>query len=297
MTTRTLPETRLWLGAPWVFLLLAAACSPAERNFGAGGGGAGAASSSGSGQGGACSDTTSVTNCGACGHDCTKLPNVDPSAIGCVAGACFVPPNACTMGFAHCSQNPDDGCEANVVNDNVNCGACGSKCFLGQLCGASKCTENQVSCVLTGTCAQAFCNDLGHYSVTKEIVVDLQKARTLWQRNASTTTMDFATATAYCGQLSLEGITGWRVPSTTELSSITYKAGGLNGCPANYCNPSIDQAAFGNTVSDEYWTLTVYMAGINFCVSFCDGRSTPWKEDVATLHYVRCVHDPVDPSP
>jgi hypothetical protein len=218
---------------------------------------------------------------------------VDPTAIGCVGGACSIPTNGCATGYEHCTQNPDDGCETHTLDDNANCGKCGDACLIGQLCGASTCNENQVSCVITGTCAQAFCNDLGHYSVTQEIVVDLQKNRILWQRNAPANTMDFATATTYCDKLALEGISGWRVPSSAELGSITYKAGGLQGCPSNYCSPSIDQAAFLGTVSDEYWTSSVYMPGIDFCVSFCDGRSTPYKEDVTSLHYVRCVHDPV----
>lgn len=289
-----------------LLLGVAAACSPAPRNFGSGGGGGGPSSSSASGQGGnqassshssgsgTCVDTTTATNCGVCGHDCTTLPNVTPASVTCVGGMCSIPAGGCQTNFAHCTQNPDDGCETNVTKDNANCGGCGSACLIGQLCGASKCTENQLSCVNSGTCAQAFCNDLGHYSVTPEIVVDLKTNRTLWQRHAYPKTLDYAGATSYCAGLALEGVTkGWRVPTSAELGAITYKAGGLNGCPANYCNPAIDQAAFLDTVVDEYWTSSAYMPGINYCVSFCDGRSSPWKEDVTSLHYVRCMHDPL----
>lgn len=307
MTTYLVRRTRLVLGASVLALALPAACSPPQRNFGSGGGGAGS-TSSGSGQGGSgvaaqtsvsstasgVCDTKTVTDCGSCGHDCTKLSNVDPNKVGCDAsGSCVVPPAACDTGYAHCSQSVDDGCEVHTDADSDNCGVCGKACFIGQLCGASMCNENQVSCVLTGTCAQAFCNDLGHYSVTKGIVVDLKTNRTLWQRTAFPNTMDYATAVKSCDSLVIEGVDHWRVPTSAELGAIVYKAGGLNGCPSNYCSPCLDQAAFLGTQSEEYWTSSPYMAGINYCVSFCDGRSSPWKEDVTSSHFVRCVHDPV----
>lgn len=307
MAMRTLRGTRLWFLASAGILSLAAACSPTQRYFGAGGGGGTSTSSGGQGGtqpsgstsgSGACAEVTSVSNCGACGNDCTKLPNVNPAGVACVAGACSVPADACADGFAHCSQKVEDGCETDIVKDEANCGACGKQCLLGQLCGAKTCTENEVSCVLTGTCVQAFCNDLGHYSVTKDIVVDLKVNRTLWERDTPKTTMNYAAAQTYCANLSLVGVpSGWRVPTSGEIATILYKNGGLNGCPASYCSPALDQSAFLDTVSDEYWTSSPYMPGLNYCMSFCDGRSSPYKEDVTSAHYVRCVHDPLPVPP
>ena len=89
------------------------------------------------------------------------------------------------------------------------------------------------------------------------------------------------------------GIAGWRLPSGAELHSIVLNAGGLQGCSPPYCAPATDQAVFGGTLVDEYWTSDPYMADSHFCVSFCDGRSTPYKELDTSTHLVRCMHDPL----
>jgi len=65
-------------------------------------------------------------NCGACGHDCTSLPNVAGS-VTCSGGACVFDASACTPGFAHCAGSPDLGCETNLATQS-NCGACGNAC-------------------------------------------------------------------------------------------------------------------------------------------------------------------------
>lgn len=273
----------------------ASTSSMSSSNAGSGGSvSASTANSTGSTGGApACADTTVPQDCGACGHDCTKLPNVVSAAVTCSAGVCAYPNGACASDYAHCSANADDGCETKVLDDPANCGACKQACLVGQLCGANKCTENQVTCATAGTCPQAFCNDPGHYSVTPGITVDIVKNRRLWQRTGSPMTMDNPTAVNYCGSLNIEGITGWRLPTQSELGSIVFKAGLLQGCPAKYCSPAVDQASFLGTVSDLYWTSTPYMDFAFYCVNFCDGRTTPWKEDATALHYVRCVHDPL----
>jgi hypothetical protein len=68
-------------------------------------------------------------NCGACGHDCTTLPNVKPGATGirCVSRVCSIPAAACVSGYAHCSAQPDDGCEANLTEART-CGSCTNPC-------------------------------------------------------------------------------------------------------------------------------------------------------------------------
>src|SRR5205085_8292458 len=65
-------------------------------------------------------------NCGACGHDCTKLPNVSASRVRCAAGVCDVS-GACTSGHDHCTTNPDDGCETDLSGP-AHCGGCGMVC-------------------------------------------------------------------------------------------------------------------------------------------------------------------------
>jgi hypothetical protein len=69
----------------------------------------------------------SPTACGACGHDCTQLPHVSGAGITCNAGACTIPASACAAGFAHCSSQPDDGCEADL-SQPAHCGSCSTTC-------------------------------------------------------------------------------------------------------------------------------------------------------------------------
>lgn len=66
-------------------------------------------------------------NCGKCGHACTNLPNVQ-GTVSCKNGVCSVPALSCAPGYAHCTSNPDDGCETKI-SEPENCGGCGKKCF------------------------------------------------------------------------------------------------------------------------------------------------------------------------
>jgi hypothetical protein len=83
----------------------------------------------GSAPDGACGSASDPKNCGVCGHDCTALPGVKPSAPGveCRAGICYVPPSACTTSYGHCSSRADDGCETYLL-DPQTCGSCTAKC-------------------------------------------------------------------------------------------------------------------------------------------------------------------------
>lgn len=65
-------------------------------------------------------------NCGTCGHDCTTLPGVAASSVTCVGGRCNVA-GACSTGRAHCTANPDDGCETDTTTA-AHCGSCATKC-------------------------------------------------------------------------------------------------------------------------------------------------------------------------
>lgn len=80
-----------------------------------------------------------VKNCGACNAQCSNKPN---GAAECVNGACGL--GACDAGFADCDNNPDTGCEKDVLTDPKNCGGCGVTCGSG-ICEngscASKCNK------------------------------------------------------------------------------------------------------------------------------------------------------------
>jgi hypothetical protein len=92
--------------------------------------------------GGVCADTSSsVTNCGSCGHVCNGS-NGTPS---CVAGQCEI---TCNPGFANCDGNPNNGCETNLNTSVLNCGSCGHICSFPHATPA--CTA--------GACIIAACN-------------------------------------------------------------------------------------------------------------------------------------------
>ncbi|MBN9163262.1 MAG: hypothetical protein BGO98_32770 [Myxococcales bacterium 68-20] len=86
---------------------------------------------------GECADISSdPLNCGACGVLCggtaeTKLNE-------CRYGVCT---QVCGKGQADCNGNPADGCEVNVDQDPLNCGACGKVCdaVSGQACVGGQC--------------------------------------------------------------------------------------------------------------------------------------------------------------
>lgn len=89
-----------------------------------------------SGNGCETSTATDAANCGACDTICSA-----PNAMGqCQAGACSV--GQCNAGFANCDANAVNGCEAILLTDPNNCGACGNKCNAFQTCSNGTCKNN-----------------------------------------------------------------------------------------------------------------------------------------------------------
>jgi hypothetical protein len=70
--------------------------------------------------------TNDVHNCGTCGHDCTRLPNVTGTVTCGTDGTCTYDATSCAPGYGICSTTPDDGCVA--INTQAQCGACGKAC-------------------------------------------------------------------------------------------------------------------------------------------------------------------------
>ena len=76
-------------------------------------------------------------NCGGCGFVCS---NLNMANRACGGGTCN---GACNAGFADCNANKlADGCEANINNDVLNCGSCGTTCStnnVNRACGGGTC--------------------------------------------------------------------------------------------------------------------------------------------------------------
>jgi hypothetical protein len=83
-------------------------------------------------------------NCGACGAICT----VPHATAACVNGQCAI--GICDSGWTDCNDDPTDGCEANLQNDPMNCGACGMECV-----GQGTCVEGSCS---SGCDAKGYAN-------------------------------------------------------------------------------------------------------------------------------------------
>jgi len=95
-------------------------------------------------------------HCGACGNDCSLLPNVSAAGLGCKAGHCAY---QCAGDYADCADS-GTGC-AMSLQSTSHCGACGSSC--GNAAPACASTDaGGFACTLvcpsattncTGTCA------------------------------------------------------------------------------------------------------------------------------------------------
>jgi hypothetical protein len=85
--------------------------------------------------------SSDVNNCGKCGDPCGTANTSPANPPLCMAGKCTF---ACKLTFKHCSAVNATGCETNVDNDPLNCGACGHSC-LGGACKLQKCEPFQLA--------------------------------------------------------------------------------------------------------------------------------------------------------
>lgn len=101
--------------------------------------------------GGACVKLASdVSNCGGCGQACRTPSN---GSVACAGGQCII--GSCNAGFADCDRLVDDGCEAAIATDPLNCGQCGAACSAEQ---------NGVPICSNGTCSSSCAPGYAHCS-------------------------------------------------------------------------------------------------------------------------------------
>jgi hypothetical protein len=121
----------------------------------------------------------------------------------------------------------------------------------------------------------------GRYTITAGTVYDT-KTQLTWQQTAPVATFTQSAGATYCSStLSLNGVTGWRLPTIKELTSII---------DFSLYGPAIDPTAFPGTKQAFYWSATPYpaQAGQGWILDFTEGA---WGTNATTAsNYVRCVH-------
>ena len=103
-----------------------------------------------------------VNNCGVCGLTCASAPiNAVPA---CDWGTCSY---ICGTNFGDCDANPANGCERDLRNSTLHCGACNHYCPSGQVCNTGTCSPCPLGTVAcNGACidpktSQTHCGAFG----------------------------------------------------------------------------------------------------------------------------------------
>jgi hypothetical protein len=110
-----------------------------------------------------------------------------------------------------------------------------------------------------------------------------------WQRGTAPATMNSDDAQAYCAMLSLDGLTGWRLPTIRELGSLYDET--------QYTVPLYNTATFALASGDEYWSSTPdskARVGWQLYTMYFGGDSSVLTEGTpasgtAAAELVRCV--------
>ncbi|MEI8255303.1 MAG: hypothetical protein WCJ30_06470, partial [Deltaproteobacteria bacterium] len=92
--------------------------------------------------------SSTVSDCGVCGHACAFAG----ATSECRSGVCAL--SACSAGFADCDADPANGCEIDLRTTASSCGSCGNACvFAGAgavcvsgLCALGPCTAGFADC-------------------------------------------------------------------------------------------------------------------------------------------------------
>lgn len=123
-----------------------------------------------------------------------------------------------------------------------------------------------------------------HYVVSGNNVVTDANTGLMWEKSGAATMKTWTEATAYCQNLSLDGISDWRLPTFLELATIVHYG---------QVNPAIDASNFPGSQSDNYWSATtkpVTGGEGAIIVNFAYGESQPLI--MSSTAFVRCVHGP-----
>lgn len=126
----------------------------------------------------------------------------------------------------------------------------------------------------------------GRYTVNGGTVID-SKTKLTWQQTPASSTMNLASAQAYCASTSVSaalGGTGWRVPTLKELMTLVDTSVPVPG-------PVVDLTYFANGPSNAFLSSTVVTNGSSvhmLSVSYASGGINDGSTTGSVLS-VRCV--------
>jgi hypothetical protein len=105
-------------------------------------------------------------NCGECANAC----DLAHATAECSAGECRIASDGCDAGYADCNGLPEDGCEVNLKQDKLNCGACNKVC--PEVNGAPFC--DAAACQITCAVGYADCDDKRNNGCEKDLTGDVK---------------------------------------------------------------------------------------------------------------------------
>jgi hypothetical protein len=173
--------------------------------------------------GGTCT-LDNVNNCGTCGHDCANLPHVSGGVTCSAAGVCTFTNADCAPGWAHCTSNPDDGCETNITV-SPNCGTCGKVCNadagVPMLCNGTACVSN----------CSGSTPDLCNGTTCTNTTSDTQNCGTCDHICPNGPSSSIPTCNAsVCGFSCINGTTGCPASSPTSCDNLTNDSNNCGAC-------------------------------------------------------------------
>lgn len=158
--------------------------------------------------------------------------------------------------------NAGGGTGAHPKNETLSAG--GSKRF-------------QVRCVRSTSA-----NPAAHFIDLKDATVKDNYTGLVWQQAEGTPALNWETALNYCENLTLAGLSDWRLPNLKELHSIS---------DILRVRPALDRTFFPEAQAARYWTSTTQFghAAAAWFVDFTSGL-TSYYNKVSALA-VRCVRE------
>jgi hypothetical protein len=197
---------------------------------------------------------TDPNNCSACGMAC---PAVTEGSPACVAGACAV--GSCQPGYANCDGSVASGCNVNLTNDAMNCGACGVACPVvtngtpacsGYVCGIGSCNQGFANCFGPPTsCETDLQTDVNHCGMCGTpcpAIANGSPACTGGQCAIGSCTPGYANCDGVVGD-------GCNVQLATDvnncgscMNACPTPANGVAGCAASACTLASCNTGFAN---------------------------------------------------